>query len=247
MDFKLLNKVVIVTAAGNGIGRASVKSLYDEGAKIIAIDHNQKALEKLKKKLNNIIIKKINCTSSQEIEESLSDIKKVDALINCVGFVHQGTILECSEEDWNYTINTNITSVFLMTKKILPIMLKNNEGSIINVSSVASSIKGVARRFAYSGTKAAIIGLTKSLAFDFAKKGIRCNAICPGTIDTPSYRNRVSDSVNPKQKEKDFIARQLVGRVGTPEEVADLITYLASSRSSFVTGSIYQIDGGMSL
>ena len=134
-----------------------------------------------------------------------------------------------------------------MTKNILPKMIKMKSGSIINISSVASSIKGVARRYAYSGTKAAIIGLTKSLAFDFAKKNIRCNAICPGTVNTPSWKNRVITSNNPKQQEKDFISRQLIGRVGTAEEIANLITFLSSNRSSFITGSVYNIDGGMSL
>jgi len=248
MDFNLKNKQIIITAAGNGIGRGACIALHKEGAKIIAVDNNKIALNKLKSKLKTrIIIKKIDCTSSKEIKKNLGDIKKLDVLINCVGYVPQGTILECTEAEWGHTLNTNITSVFLMTRFLLPIMNKGRAGSIINISSVASSIKGVARRYAYSGTKAAIIGLTKSLAFDFAKQNIRCNVICPGTVNTPSWRERVITSNNPKQKEKDFISRQLIGRVGTPEEIADLITFLSSNRSSFVTGSVYNIDGGMSL
>ena len=248
MDFNLKNKQIIVTAAGNGIGRGACIALHKEGAKIIAVDNNKLALNKLKNKLKTrLIIKKIDCTTSDEIKKNLKDIKKLDVLINCVGYVPQGTILECTEAEWGHTLNTNITSVFLMTKFLLPIMSKAKSGSIVNISSVASSIKGVARRYAYSGTKAAIIGLTKSLAFDFAKKNIRCNVICPGTVNTPSWRERVITSKNPKQKEKDFISRQLIGRVGTPEEVANLITFLSSDRSSFITGSIYNIDGGMSL
>ena len=248
MDFNLKNKQIIVTAAGNGIGRGACIALHKEGAKIIAVDNNKIALNKLKSKLKTrIIIKKIDCTSSDEIKINLKNIKKLDVLINCVGYVPQGTILECTEAEWERTLHTNITSIFLMTKFLLPIMNKANSGSIVNISSVASSIKGVARRYAYSGTKAAIIGLTKALAFDFAKQNIRCNAICPGTVNTPSWRERVITSKNPKQKEKDFISRQLIGRVGTPEEIADLITFLSSDRSSFVTGSVYNIDGGMSL
>ena len=248
MDFNLKNKQIIVTAAGNGIGRGACIALHKEGAKIIAVDNNKLALNKLKNKLKTrLIIKKIDCTSSDEIKKNLKDIKKLDVLINCVGYVPQGTILECTEAEWEHTLNTNITSVFLITKFLLPIMNKANSGSIVNISSVASSIKGVARRYAYSGTKAAIIGLTKSLAFDFAKQNIRCNAICPGTVNTPSWRERVITSKNPKQKEKDFISRQLIGRVGTAEEIADLITFLSSNRSSFITGSVYNIDGGMSL
>jgi NAD(P)-dependent dehydrogenase (short-subunit alcohol dehydrogenase family) len=248
MDFNLKNKQIIVTAAGNGIGRAACIALHKEGAKLIAVDHNKSALNKLKSKLKTrIIIKKIDCTSSDEIKINLKDIKKLDVLINCVGYVPQGTILECTKAEWEHTLNTNITSVFLMTKFLLPIMNKAKSGSIVNISSVVSSIKGVARRYAYSGTKAAIIGLTKSLAFDFAKQNIRCNVICPGTVNTPSWRERVITSGNPKQKEKDFISRQLIGRVGTPEEIADLIIFLSSDRSSFVTGSVYNIDGGMSL
>ena len=248
MNFDLKNKKIIVTAAGNGIGRGACIALHKEGASIIAVDNNKMSLNKLKSKLKTrIIIKKIDCTSSNEIKNNLGEIKKLDVLINCVGYVPQGTILECTEEEWQHTLKTNITSVFLMTKFLLPIMKKGKSGSIVNISSVASSIKGVARRYAYSGTKAAIIGLTKSLAFDFAKQNIRCNVICPGTVNTPSWRERVITSNNPKQKEKDFISRQLIGRVGTPEEIADLITFLSSDRSSFVTGSVYNIDGGMSL
>ena len=248
MDFNLKNKQIIVTAAGNGIGRAACIALHKEGAKLIAVDNNKNALNKLKKKLKTrLIIKKIDCTSSDEIKINLKDVKKLDVLINCVGYVPQGTILECTKAEWEHTLNTNITSVFLMTKFLLPIMNKAKSGSIVNISSVASSIKGVARRYAYSGTKAAIIGLTKSLAFDFAKQNIRCNVICPGTVNTPSWRERVITSGNPKQKEKDFISRQLIGRVGTPEEIADLIIFLSSDRSSFITGSVYNIDGGMSL
>ena len=155
--------------------------------------------------------------------------------------------MNCNEVEWHHSINTNLTSVYLMTKFFMPKFIKQKKGTIVNISSVASSIKGVPRRFAYSVTKAGIIGLTKSIAVDYAKKGIRCNVICPGTVDTPTWRKRVLNSNNPSQSKKDFNSRQIIGRVGKPEEISDLIAFLSSDRSSFVTGSVYNIDGGMSL
>ena len=222
--------------------------LAKEGATIIGIDKEKKSLEKLKSKLKkNLVIKNIDCTKIKEINNKLNDVKKLDGLINCAGIVPQGNLMDCNEIEWQHSINTNLTSVYLMTKYFMPIFIKQKKGTIVNISSVASSIKGVPRRFAYSVTKAGIIGLTKSIAVDYAKKGIRCNAICPGTVDTPTWRKRVLNSNNPEQSKKDFNSRQIIGRVGKPEEISDLIAFLSSERSSFVTGSIYNIDGGMSL
>jgi len=248
MEFNLKNKHIAVTGSGNGIGRAASIMLAKEGATIIGIDKEKKSLEKLKSKLKkNLVIKNIDCTKIKEINNKLNDVKKLDGLINCAGIVPQGNLMDCNEIEWQHSINTNLTSVYLMTKYFMPIFIKQKKGTIVNISSVASSIKGVPRRFAYSVTKAGIIGLTKSIAVDYAKKGIRCNAICPGTVDTPTWRKRVLNSNNPEQSKKDFNSRQIIGRVGKPEEISDLIAFLSSERSSFVTGSIYNIDGGMSL
>ena len=248
MRFNLKNKYIAVTGSGNGIGRAASIMLAKEGAIVIGIDKDKNSLSKLKLKLKkNLIIKNLDCTKPQQINTILKSIKKLDGLVNCAGIVPQGNIINCSENEWQNVIDTNLTSVYLMTRYFIPIFIKQKKGTIVNISSVASSIKGVPRRFAYSVTKAGIIGLTKSIAVDYAKKGIRCNAICPGTVDTPTWRKRVLNSNNPAQSKKDFNSRQIIGRVGKPEEISDLIAFLSSDRSSFVTGSIYNIDGGMSL
>ena len=248
MNFNLQNKIIVITGAGNGIGRAASIMLAKEGAIIIGIDKEKKSMEKLKLKIKkNLIIKIIDCTKFKEIKTNLKDIKRIDGLVNCAGIVPQGNIMDCNEEDWEHSVNTNLSSVYLMTRFFMPIFIKQKKGAIVNISSVASSIKGVPRRFSYSITKAGIIGLTKSIAVDYAKQGIRCNVICPGTVDTPTWRKRVLNSKNPKQSKKDFNSRQIIGRVGKPEEISDLIAFLSSDRSSFVTGSVYNIDGGMSL
>ena len=248
MQFNLKNKYIAVTGSGNGIGRAASIMLAKEGAIVIGIDKDKNSLSKLKLKLKkNLIIKNLDCTKPKQINTILKNIKKLDGLVNCAGIVPQGNIINCSENEWQNVIDTNLTSVYLITRYFIPIFIKQKKGTIVNISSVASSIKGVPRRFAYSVTKAGIIGLTKSIAVDYAKKGIRCNAICPGTVDTPTWRKRVLNSNNPAQSKKDFNSRQIIGRVGKPEEISDLIAFLSSDRSSFVTGSIYNIDGGMSL
>ena len=248
MKFNLKNKNIAITGAGNGIGRAAAIMLANEGATIIGIDKEKKSIEKLQLKLKKkLLIKNIDCTKPQEINNKLKDIKKLDGLVNCAGIVPQGNIMDCNEKEWQNSLNTNLTSVYLITKYFMPIFIKQKKGTIVNISSVASSIKGVPRRFAYSASKAGIIGLTKSIAVDFAKKGIRCNVICPGTVDTPTWRKRVLSSSNPKQAKKDFNSRQIIGRVAKPEEISDLVAFLSSDRSSFVTGSVYNIDGGMSL
>jgi Dehydrogenases with different specificities (related to short-chain alcohol dehydrogenases) len=248
MDFSFKNKYIAVTGAGNGIGRAVSILLAEQNATVIGIDKNKSSLQKLQKKIKkNLLIKNIDCTNSAEIKNSLKDINKIDGLVNCAGIVPQGNILECPEKEWLDTIETNLTSIFLITKYFMKKFISQKKGSIVNISSVASSIKGVKRRFAYSSSKAGIIGLTKSIAVDYAKDGVRCNVICPGTVDTPSWRKRVISSNNPVQSRKDFNSRQIIGRVAKPEEISDLIVFLLSERSSFVTGSVYNIDGGMSL
>tara|TARA_B100000902_G_scaffold81144_1_gene85739 strand:- start:1174 stop:1920 length:747 start_codon:yes stop_codon:yes gene_type:complete len=248
MKYSFKDKIIVITGAANGIGRAASILLANEGAQIIAIDKDKKGLEKLKTKIKKrLISKNINCSDSNEINKNLKDIKKLDGLVNCAGIVPQGNLIDCSIDEWEETIKTNLTSNFLITQYFMNKFLKRKKGSIVNISSVASSIKGVKRRLAYSASKAGIIGLTKSIAVDYAKKGIRCNVICPGTVDTPSWRKRVLSANNPAQARKDFNSRQIIGRVAKPEEISDLILFLLSDRSSFVTGSVYNIDGGMSL
>ena len=248
MKYSFNKKIIAITGAANGIGRAAAILLATEGAKIIAIDKDKKSLDKLKLKLRNkCILKNINCINLDDIKINLKDIKIIDGLVNCAGIVPQNNLMNCSEVEWHHTLNTNLTSVFHITQYFMKVFLKRKKGSIVNISSVASSIKGVKRRFAYSTSKAAIIGLTKSIAADYSSKGIRCNVICPGTVDTPTWRKRVLSANNPIQTRKDYNSRQIIGRVGKPEEISDLILFLLSDRSSFVTGSVYNIDGGMSL
>ena len=220
MKYSFKKKIIAVTGAANGIGRAAAILLAKEGATIIAIDKEKKSLDKLKLKLKNkCILKNINCTNLNEIKTNLKDIKIIDGLVNCAGIVHQGDMMNCSENDWDHTLNTNLTSVFYISQYFMKIFLKRKKGSIVNISSVASSIKGVKRRFAYSTSKAGIIGLTKSIAVDYAKKGIRCNVICPGTVDTPSLQDRIDAYDDPVEARKMFIARQPMGRLATAEEL----------------------------
>ena len=247
MNKRLENKDVIITAAGQGIGRATAIAFHNEGANVIATDINEGTLEILNKEYPNIKVKKLDSTDKDVVEKFSESLDKVDILFNAVGFVHHGTILDCDEKDWDFSFNVNIKSMYFMTKSILPKMIKQNKGNVINVSSIASSLKGLPNRFVYGTTKAAIIGFTKSIASDFLKNNIRCNAIAPGTVHTPSWEERVQAADNPDQAKKDFIARQPMGRLGTPEEIATLAIYLASDESDFITGIIHSIDGGMSI
>ena len=247
MSKRLENKKILITAAGQGIGKATAIAFHNEGAKVFATDINEDTLKNLKKEYSNIDIYKLDSTNKVAVEEYCSQLSNIDVLFNAVGFVHHGTILDCDEKDWDFSFNTNIKSMYFMTKAILPKMIKQNKGSIINVSSIASSLKGLPNRFVYGTTKAAIIGFTKSIASDFLKNNIRCNAIAPGTVHTPSWEDRVQAAANPEQAKKDFIARQPMGRLGTAEEIATLAIYLASDESDFVTGITHSIDGGMSI
>ena len=247
MSKRLENKNIVVTAAGQGIGRATAIAFHNEGASVIATDINNKTLETLNKERPNIKVKNLDSTNKKAIEEFSATLDKVDVLFNAVGFVHHGTILDCDEKDWDFSFNVNIKSMYLMTKFILPKMIEQNKGNIINISSIASSLKGIPNRFVYGTTKAAIIGFTKSIASDYIKNNIRCNAIAPGTVHTPSWEGRVKAAKDPVQAKKDFIARQPMGRLGTAEEIASLAIYLASDESDFVTGITHAIDGGASI
>ena len=247
MGKRLKNKNIVVTAAGQGIGRATAIAYSKEGANVTATDINEKTLKSLNEEFPNIKVSILDSTKNDEIKVFFSKIDKVDVLFNAVGYVHHGTIIECEEKDWDFSFNVNVKSMYLMIKEILPKMIKQNKGNIINMSSIVSSLRGLPNRFAYGATKAAIVGLTKSIAADFIKNNIRCNAIAPGTVHTPSWEDRVAAAPDPVKAKKDFIARQPMGRLGTPEEIANLAIYLASDESEFVTGITHSIDGGMSI
>ena len=244
---KLENKNIIVTAAGQGIGRATAIAYLKEGANVTATDINEKTLKSLNEEFPNIKVSTLDSTKNDAINNFFSKIDKVDVLFNAVGYVHHGTIMECEEKDWDFSFNVNVKSMYLMIKETLPKMIKQNKGNIINMSSIVSSLRGLPNRFAYGATKAAIVGLTKSIAADFIKNNIRCNAIAPGTVHTPSWEERVAAAPDPAKAKKDFIARQPMGRLATAEEIAALAVYLASDESDFITGVVHPIDGGMSI
>ena len=247
MSGRLANKNIIVTAAGQGIGKATAIAFHNEGANVIATDINDKTLADLNKEYPDIEVKKLDSTDKNSILEFVKNLDQVDVLFNAVGFVHHGTILECEEKDWDFSNIVNVKSMYFMSKAILPIMIKQNQGSIVNVSSCASSLKGFPNRFVYGTTKGAVIGLTKSIASDFVKNNIRCNSIAPGTVFSPSLQERVNQSPDPIQAKKDFIARQPMGRLGTAEEIAAIAIYLASDESTFTTGTTFSVDGGISI
>ncbi|MDA7577146.1 SDR family oxidoreductase [Candidatus Pelagibacter sp.] len=247
MSGRLDGKKIIVTAAGQGIGKATAIAFHNEGASVIATDLNDKTLADLNKEYPNINVQTLDSTNNAAILEFIKTLDKVDVLFNAVGFVHHGSILECEEKDWNFSFDVNVKSMYQMCKTILPLMVKQNSGSIINVSSCASSLKGFPNRFVYGTTKGAVIGLTKSIAADFVKQNIRCNSIAPGTVFSPSWQDRVNQSSDPVQAKKDFIARQPMGRLGTAEEIAAVAVYLAGDDATFTTGTTISVDGGISI
>ena len=247
MSGRLNGKQIVVTAAGQGIGKATAIAFHKEGANVTATDLNDKTLADLNKEYPDIKVTKLDSTDNDSILEFAQSLDKVDVLFNAVGFVHHGTILECDEKDWDFSSNVNVKSMYFMCKAILPLMVKQNGGSIINVSSCASSLKGFPNRFVYGTTKGAVIGLTKAIAADFVKQNIRCNSIAPGTVFSPSWQDRVNQSPDPVQAKKDFIARQPMGRLGTAEEIATVAVYLASDDATFTTGTTISVDGGISI
>lgn len=234
----------MITAAAQGIGRATAIAFADEGATVWATDVNEVGLLDLSRERPEIITRRLDVRDSQAIVALAEETGPIDVLFNCAGFVHDGTIFECTEQDWDVSFDLNVKSMFRMCRSFLPGMLETGGGSIINMSSVASSVTGAPRRFVYGATKAAVIGLTKALAADFIGRGIRCNAICPGTVETPSLEDRMKAQGDLKVARDAFIARQPMGRLGHPAEIAALAVYLASTESSFTTGQIHIIDGG---
>ena len=242
MSGRLAGKKAFITAAAQGIGRATAETFLREGAEVIATDINTDILSQLS---GNVITEHLDARDNIKIQEAAARHGAVDILFNCAGYVHNGTLLESTEEDWDFAFDLNVKSMYRVTKAFLPAMIENGGGSIINTSSVASAVKGIVNRCVYSATKAAVTGLTKSLAADYVSQGIRCNAIAPGTIDTPSLGDRINAAPDPEKQRKDFIARQPMGRLGTAQEVAHLVLFLASDESAFCTGQLYAVDGGV--
>ncbi len=246
MSTRLANKRAFITAAGQGIGRATALAFAAEGADVIASDLNDGLLAQLQADQPSIKTRQLDVLDGNAIKATAAEVGNVDVLFNCAGCVHHGTILDCSEEDWQLSHDLNVRSMFRTIRAWLPGMLDAGQGNIINMSSVASSVIAPPNRFAYCTTKAAVIGLTKSIAKDFIGQGIRCNAVCPATVQTPSLDERIAAQGDLEQARAAFIARQPIGRIGTPEEIASLLVYLASDESSYTTGQIHVIDGGMS-
>ena len=240
---RLAGKTALITAAGQGIGRATAEMFAAEGARVFACDINEITLAELAK-IDGITALKLDVTDAGGVAAVLETTGPLDVLFNCAGFVAAGTILDCDEESWDFSFDLNAKAMYRLCRAALPGMLAQGSGSIINMSSVASSIKGVPNRFVYCASKAAVIGMTKAIAADFITQGIRCNAICPGTVDSPSLHDRLRATGDYDQAMKEFIARQPMGRVGTTKEIAALALYLASDESSFTTGQTHAIDGG---
>lgn len=246
MAGRLSGKVAFVTAAAQGIGRATALAFAREGAKVWATDINEARLAELKG-TPGIEVRKLDVLKDAEIEKIAAEIGAPNVIFNCAGFVHHGTVLECQDKDWDFSFNLNVRSHYVVIRTFLPKMLDAGGGSIINVASVAGSIKGIANRCVYGASKAAVIGLTKSIAVDYVKHGIRCNALCPGTVDTPSLGDRINAFADPEQARRDFIARQPMGRLARAEELAELSVFLASDESVFMTGQAVIMDGGITI
>jgi len=243
---RLKGKTALVTAAGQGIGHASVLAMAAEGAQVWATDVNEKLLERYAG-VANVRTAKLDVLDKDAIGAFFKSLPALDVLFNCAGVVHNGTALDASDKDLEFAFNLNVRAQFWTIQAALPGMLAAGRGSIINMASVCSSMKGLPNRFVYGTTKAAVLGLTKSVAADFVTRGIRCNAVCPGTVDTPSLGERINAAADPKQMRIDMIARQPMGRLGTAEEIAAVATMLASAETAFMTGSDVIIDGGFSL
>jgi 2-keto-3-deoxy-L-fuconate dehydrogenase len=238
---RLQGKIALVTAAGQGIGRATAEAFAREGATVIATDLKPELLEGFPGR-----VEKLNALEKSEIVGLINSLERVDILFNCAGFVHHGTILDATDEQWDFAFNLNVRSMFWAMQAVIPKMIAQGGGGILNVASVASSIKGAPNRFVYGATKAAVIGMTKAVAADFTAQNIRVNAICPGTIHTPSLEDRIRAQGDLEKSMAGFMARQPIGRFGTPQEVAHLAVYLASDESGFTTGTTHVIDGGWS-
>ena len=243
---RLKGKTALVTAAGQGIGRASVLAMAAEGAQVLATDVNAQLLESYAG-VANVSTARLDVMDKAAIQDLVAPSAPFNVLFNCAGVVHNGTILQATDDEWSFAFNLNVRAQFWMIQALLPKMLTNGGGSIINMSSVCSSLKGLPNRFAYGASKAAVVGLTKSVAADFVSQGIRCNAIAPGTVDTPSLAERINSYADPIAARKNFIARQPMGRLAQAHEIAPIVVYLASDESVFATGQLFSVDGGMTI
>lgn len=244
MTIRFDGKTALVTAAAQGIGRASALAFAEAGARVYATDINEAALKELEG-VSGIITRKLNVLDDVAVKALVAEIGQVDILFNCAGVVHGGSILEMKDEELDFAVNLNVRAMIRTIQAVLPGMLERKDGAIVNMASVASSVKGVPNRFAYGVTKAAVIGLTKAVAADYVARGIRCNAICPGTVESPSLQDRLRAQGDYEEQRAAFIARQPIGRIGQPEEIADLAVYLAGA--TYTTGQAYNIDGGWTI
>ena len=241
---RLKDKTALVTAAGQGIGRASVLAMAAQGAQVLATDVNASLLKAFDG-IPNVTTAQLDVTDKAAIFRVIGSMPRIDILFNCAGIVNNGSILDATDEEWDFALQLNVRAQFWAIQAALPKMLAKGSGSIINMSSVCGSLKGLPNRFIYGTSKAAVVGLTKAVAADYVRQGVRCNCIAPGTVDTPSLADRINSYEDPVQARKDFIARQPMGRLAQAHEIAPIIVYLASDESTFATGQIFTVDGGM--
>lgn len=251
MTGRLAGKTAFITAAGQGIGRASAIAMAREGAKVIATDVNAKLIATLDG-TPGIATQVLDVLDDAAVERTIAALPPLDVMFNCAGYVHHGSILDCTPEDWDFSFNLNARAMYVAIRAAVPKMLEKHQAtgswaSIINMASIAGSIKGLPNRFVYGASKAAVVGITKAVAADFVQKGIRCNAIAPGTVDTPSLADRINAFPDPVEARRMFVARQPMGRLAKAEEIAPIVVFLASDESAFATGNVYSVDGGMTI
>lgn len=249
---KLSGKTILVTAAGQGIGKAAALACQREGARVIATDIDPVLLDQLTAEAPALTTRVVDVRSGPAVDAAVAELPPLDGLFNCAGFVHNGSILDCDEAAWDFSFDLNVKGAYRVTRAFLPGMLarmadQGSAASIVNMASMASSVKGFPNRFVYGATKAAVIGMTKAIAADYVQRGLRCNALCPGTVDTPSLRGRIAAAADPVQAERDFIARQPMGRLATVDDIVPQVVFLLGDESRFVTGQIILVDGGVTI